>query len=97
LDGWIMKRTSFAVLAFVPLALVLALVVDLADSDPDLSRNQAIWYVIGLIATLVTVVIYIRDVGRNERVPAAKRNEWSARILRAAPVAIPVYFWRFVR
>lgn len=91
-----MKRTSFAVLAFVPLALAVALVVDLADSNPDLSRNQAIWYVIGLLATLGTVVIYIRDVARNERVPAAKRNEWSARILWAAPAAIPIYFWRFL-
>jgi len=70
---------------------------DLTDSKPDLSRNQAIWYVTGLIGTLVTVVIYIRDAAHNERVPADKRSEWSARILRMAPLAIPVYFWRFVR
>ena len=58
-----------------------------------------------LIATLGTtlllvaalLVIYLADAHRNRRVPDARRTPWAVALLVASVVAMPVYWWLYVR
>ena len=41
-------------------------------------------------------LIYLWDVGRNERVPDGTERVWRLAILFAGPLAEPVYYWYFI-
>ncbi len=59
--------------------------------DLDLTLIVAI-----LFLQAVLVLVYLWDVGRNERVPEGTERVWRLAILLAGPVAEPVYYWYFI-
>ena len=52
-------------------------------------------------ATIVLVValltIYIADAYRNRRIPDAHRSSWAAALVMGNVVAMPVYWWLYLR
>jgi hypothetical protein len=59
--------------------------------DLDLTLIVAV-----LFLQAVLVLVYLWDVGRNERVPEGTERVWRLAILLAGPVAEPVYYWYFI-
>lgn len=49
-----------------------------------------------LVLQAVLVLIYLWDVGRNERVPDGTERAWRLAILFLGPLAEPVYYWYFI-
>jgi hypothetical protein len=49
-----------------------------------------------VVLQAVLVLIYLWDVGRNERVPEGTERVWRLAILFAGPLAEPVYYWYFI-
>jgi hypothetical protein len=52
--------------------------------------------VVVVVLQAVLVLIYLWDVGRNERVPEGTERAWRLAILFAGPLAEPVYYWYFI-
>jgi H+/Cl- antiporter ClcA len=58
-----------------------------------------------LLATLVTtflliaalLAIYLADAHRNRRVPDERRTPWAVALVMASVVAMPVYWWLYLR
>ena len=52
--------------------------------------------IVVVVLQAVLVLIYLWDVGRNERVPEGTERVWRLAILVAGPLAEPVYYWYFI-
>ena len=58
-----------------------------------------------LLATLATtfvliaalLVIYLADAHRNRRLPEDRRTPWAVALVMASVVAMPVYWWLYLR
>lgn len=72
-------------------AVQLVATVALFFADLDLTL-----LVVVLVLQTVLVLVYLWDVGRNDRVPEGTERAWRLAILLAGPLAEPLYYWYFI-
>jgi hypothetical protein len=85
-----------------PAILFVAAFAGTADSIPRIPGpigNHIASYsqFYGSLVMVFGWVLYLWDVTRNPRVPKGKRSLWSAVLLLGGPMALPFYFWHYVR
>ena len=85
-----MTRSGKVVLGGATAVQLLATVA-LFYADLDLTLLVAV-----LVLQMVLVLVYLWDVGRNERVPEGAERVWRLAILLAGPLAEPLYYWYFI-
>lgn len=99
------RHLMLAALAFAPAVAIVVffLVLFFGVSMPRAERPEVLGsliqfaFIVGLLATLVGIVVFIWDVWRNERMPPSSRGLWTFLLLVWEPYVAPVYFWRFMR
>jgi hypothetical protein len=92
-----MRKTVSAVLAFWPLAMMVAMFVSFFLWEFEDPKWFGIAWLVGAAVFLVAWIHFLWDVWHNVAVPAEKRALWTAVLVFAGPYAMPFYFWFYVR
>lgn len=87
---------------FAFFALVVAIATVRGGGDPDehlLVDEQVLsrLHVVTLGVILALLALFVRDAYRNPRLRDERRTFWAMVLLLAAPIAMPIYWWTYMR
>ncbi len=104
---WTEMRVLRIAAALVPLACLIAFVMFVivatlrGGGEPTGNAVVADWMMrgllIGVAASWVAVPLYIRHANGNERLQRNERKRWLFALRLYAPVAMSLYWWRYLR
>lgn len=105
-----MRRFLLGIGSFFPAAAVFGVIGMIAvatvrgGGDPDYGGGHdeppdwLIWLALfAMIVLLLVLIVCLRDAFNNPRIPDEKRTLWVIVLLLGSTLAVPVYWWVYVR